>query len=335
MSYKGEQLAECLTAFGLPCRFKELKTAPRLTTYYFDFLNVAKVTPSKQKTALQRLSLYAKTDFYYTKSNISHFAISHAENNNPVVHLSTVELPTQDTKQFVVGITEQNEQLNVSLDAMIHSLIAGTTGSGKSVFIKDLLYTLCARNSPQNLNFAIIDKKRTLNFFNRIPHSLAVGNTDNEAVYIVKRFQEEMYRRYSEMQRMGIEKNNGQFPKWVLVIDELADLMLTDLKPEIESCLVSLCQLGRAAGIHCILCTQTPRVAVVSGLIQANTPTKIIFKTASIKESVLCLGHKGAEELLGNGDCLVKLPDRVNEIRVQTPFASDEEFKQAVGGKKQ
>ena len=331
MPFKGEQLAQCLTAFGLPCEFKEIKTAPRITTYYFDFLNIAKVTAAKQTEALQRLSMYAKIEFNYTKSNISHFAIYHAENNNAIVHLSTIDIPEHDTNQFVAGITEENEQLNISLDKMIHGLIAGTTGSGKSVFIKDLLYTLCVSNSPEKVQVAIIDKKRTLNFFSRIGHCLKVGNTDTEAVYILKRFQDEMYRRYAELQKLGIEKNNGQFPKWVLVIDELADLMFTNLKSEIEKILVSLCQLGRAAGIHCILCTQSPRTAVISGLIQANTPTKMIFKTASIKESVLCLGHKGAEELLGNGDCLIKLPDRVNEIRVQTPFASDEEFKNAVG----
>ncbi|MBP3627134.1 MAG: DNA translocase FtsK [Clostridia bacterium] len=331
MPFKGEQLAQCLTAFGLPCEFKELKTAPRITTYYFDFLNITKVTLAKQNEALQRLSMYAKKEFNYTKSNISHFAIYHAENNNAIVHLSTIDIPEHDTNQFVAGITEENEQLNISLDKMIHGLIAGTTGSGKSVFIKDLLYTLCVSNSPEKVQVAIIDKKRTLNFFGRIGHCLKVGNTDTEAVYILKRFQDEMYRRYTELQKLGIEKNNGQFPKWVLVIDELADLMFTNLKSEIEKILVSLCQLGRAAGIHCILCTQSPRTAVISGLIQANTPTKMIFKTASIKESVLCLGHKGAEELLGNGDCLIKLPDQVNEIRVQTPFASDEEFKNAVG----
>lgn len=331
MSFKGEQLAECLTAFGLPCVFKELKTAPRITTYYFDFLNITKVTLTKQTEALQKLSMHAKIEFNYTKSNISHFAIYHAENNNAIVHLSTIDIPEHDTNQFVAGITEENEQLNISLDKMVHGLIAGTTGSGKSVFIKDLLYTLCVSNSPEKVQIAIIDKKRTLNFFSRIGHCLKVGNTDTEAIYILKRFQDEMYRRYAELQKLGIEKNNGQFPKWVLVIDELADLMFTNLKSEIEKILVSLCQLGRAAGIHCILCTQSPRTAVISGLIQANTPTKMIFKTASIKESVLCLGHKGAEELLGNGDCLIKLPDQVNEIRVQTPFASDEEFKNAVG----
>ena len=331
MSFKGEQLAECLTAFGLPCVFKELKTAPRITTYYFDFLNITKVTLTKQTEALQKLSMHAKIEFNYTKSNISHFAIYHAENNNAIVHLSTIDIPEHDTNQFVGGITEENEQLNISLDKMVHGLIAGTTGSGKSVFIKDLLYTLCVSNSPEKVQVAIIDKKRTLNFFSRIGHCLKVGNTDTEAIYILKRFQDEMYLRYAELQKLGIEKNNGQFPKWVLVIDELADLMFTNLKSEIEKTLVSLCQLGRAAGIHCILCTQSPRTAVISGLIQANTPTKMIFKTASIKESVLCLGHKGAEELLGNGDCLIKLPDRVNEIRVQTPFASDEEFKNAVG----
>ena len=209
MSFKGEQLAECLTAFGLPCVFKELKTAPRITTYYFDFLNITKVTLTKQTEALQKLSMYAKIEFNYTKSNISHFAIYHAENNNAIVHLSTIDIPEHDTNQLVAGITEENEQLNISLDKMVHGLIAGTTGSGKSVFIKDLLYTLCVSNSPEKVQVAIIDKKRTLNFFSRIGHCLKVGNTDTEAIYILKRFQDEMYRRYAELQKLGIEKNNG------------------------------------------------------------------------------------------------------------------------------
>jgi hypothetical protein len=178
--------------------------------------------------------MYAQREFAYTQSNISHFAIYHAEDNNAVVHLSTIDLPQQDTFNFVAGITEQNEQLNISLDKMIHGLIAGTTGSGKSVFIKDLLYTLCVSNSPDKVQFAIVDKKRTLNFFSRIGHCLKVGNTDTEAVYILKRFQDEMYRRYAELQKLGLEKNQGQFPKWVLIIDELADLMLTNLKEDIE-----------------------------------------------------------------------------------------------------
>jgi S-DNA-T family DNA segregation ATPase FtsK/SpoIIIE len=329
MPYNGEQVAKCLTAFGLPCKFKELKAAPRITTYYFDLSDITKFTASKQKTAVSRLNMHTNDIFEIIPSNISHFALCNAENNNSTVHLSTLEMPQKDTKQFIAGINEENEQVNISLDKMIHCLIAGTTGSGKSVFIKNLIYTLCNSNSPNKVQFAIIDKKKSLNFVEPAAHCLKVGNTDEKALYILERFRQEMYNRYEKMEILGIEKNEGHFPKWVLIVDELADLMLGSHKAEIEEHLVSLCQLARACGIHVILATQTPRVAVVSGLIQANTPTKIIFKTASIRESVLCLGHAGAEKLLGNGDCLVKLPDRVNEIRIQTPFASDEQFKNA------
>ena len=328
--YNGEQLAQALTVFGLPCEFKETKKTPRNTIYYFDFTEWDKVTAGRQKNALNRLSLYAKRQFNYIDSSISHFAIYHAENNYSVVPLFNLELPADDTKKFISGINEDGEQVNISLDEMTHALVAGTTGSGKSVFLKSFLYSLLATNSPENLKCAIIDKKRSLNYWGKAAHCFKISNDDTSAISLLNTFQQEMYRRYETMQKRGIEKNIGQFPKWVLTIDELADLMLTDRKTEIENKLVSLCQLGRAAGIHCVLCTQSPRVAVVSGLIQANTPTKIIFKTANTRESVLCLGHAGAEALLGNGDCLIKLPDRVKEIRVQTPFASDKEFRKCI-----
>lgn len=332
MPFKGEQLAECLTVFGTPCKFKELKQAPRITTYYFDFSDLTAITPTKSKTAVARLSMYAKTDFRLIENNnISHFAICCSENNHSQVHLSTVTLPEWNYNTFVVGIDENNNQLNITLDRMIHGLIAGTTGSGKSVFIKSLLYTLCVRSAPDKVNFAIIDKKRSLNFWGSAAHCLGVANTDVDALAVLRAFRSEMYRRYEIMQQQGIEKNNGHFPRWVLVIDELADLMLSDNKKEIEKIIVSLCQLARACGIHCILATQSPRADILTGLIRANLPTKFIFKTASVRESVVCLDHKGAEQLLGYGDCLVKLPDSIKEHRVQTPFASDEELKKAIG----
>lgn len=328
--YNGEQLAQALTVFGLPCVFKEMKQTPRNTIYYFDFTDWNKVTAGRRKTSLDRLSLYAEHQFNYIDSNISHFAIYHAEDNYSIVPLFELALPADDTYKFIAGINEDGGQVNISLDEMTHALIAGTTGSGKSVFLKSFLYSLLTTNSPNKVKCAIIDKKRSLNYWSRAAHCLKVVNDDISAITLLNTFQKEMYNRYEELQRRGLEKNIGLFPKWVLIIDELADLMLTERKTKIESKLVSLCQLGRAAGIHCILCTQSPRVAVVSGLIQANTPTKIIFKTANTRESVLCLGHSGAEKLLGNGDCLIKLPDKVKDIRVQTPFASDEDFRNCI-----
>lgn len=333
MPLKPEQLEACLASFGLPCTFKGMKQAPRITTYFFDYNNIAKATPTKTRAAAQKLSMLANFPIHLTTSPTSHFALYHAESNRPIVPVTSLTLPNENSNEFIAGITEDNEQLNISFDKALHILIAGTTGSGKSVFINNLLYTLLASEKTiNNINFAIIDKKRTLNFWGNAGHCMGVANDDKTALMYIKEVRKEMYSRYEKMQAMGIEKNRGQFPKWILIIDELADLMLTDYRKEIDENLVSLCQLGRAAGIHCVLATQAPRVSVISGLIQANTPTKIIFKTASAKESVLCLGHKGAEELLGNGDCIIKLPDSIKEYRVQAPYASDDNFKGAVQG---
>lgn len=320
--YNGQQLAECLTAFGCGCLFIKETESPEAFYYHFKITNILTLTPSKIKSAVYRLQIHANNNkLEKVNSAVGHFAIKNPKTISDVVYLANLQSPPP--LSFVAGIDENGEQVNISLDEMVHCLVAGTTGSGKTVFLKCLLDTLTFNNNAKNYNFAIIDKKKSLNFFEKAGQCLTVGNTDTEAAYIIKCFQNEMYRRYNELEKMELEKNQGQFPKWILVIDELADLMLSENKKEIENMLVSLCQLGRAAGIHCMICTQSPRVAVVSGLIQANTPTKIIFKTASTRESVLCLGHSGAEKLRGNGDCLIKLPHITNELHLQAPFQSD------------
>lgn len=320
--YNGQQLAECLTAFGCGCSFIKETESPEAFYYHFKITNILTLTPSKIKTAVYRLQIHANNNkLEKVNSAVGNFAIKSPKTISDIVYLANLQSPPP--LSFVAGVDEDGEQINISLDEMVHCLVAGTTGSGKTVFLKCLLDTLAFNNHATDYNFAIIDKKKSLNFFEKAGQCLTVGSTDAEAAYIIKCFQNEMYRRYNELEKMELEKNQGQFPQWVLLVDELADLMLSKNKKEIEKVLVSLCQLGRAAGIHCILCTQSPRVSVVTGLIQANTPTKIIFKTASTRESVLCLGHSGAEKLRGNGDCLIKLPHLANEMHLKAPFQSD------------
>ena len=118
-------------------------------------------------------------------------------------------------------------------------------------------------------------------------------------------------------------------PAIVVVIDELADLMLSARK-EVEAPLIRLAQLGRAANIHLILATQRPSAAVITGLISANIPGKICLKCAKVTDSVLILGHKGGESLTGTGDCIIKTPDTVTETRLQSPFISDQDITQIV-----
>lgn len=254
-------------------------------------------------------------------SDLGHFAIEQIKNEPDTVFLSNLKTPPPCS--FVVGVDSNGEQINVSLDEMTHALVAGCTGSGKTVFINSTIYHLLLSNQ---VKVFAIDKKRELNFWQKAKNCEIVVNDEKTALGLVRYFQKEMNKRYKIM---SVKKRFNlccDFTKWVLIVDELAELMLGENKKEIEKSLVSLCQLGRAAGIHCILCTQSPRVAVVSGLIQANTPTKVIFKTANIRESVLCLGHSGAEKLLGNGDCLLKLPKKTEDIRIQAPYISNYEL---------
>jgi S-DNA-T family DNA segregation ATPase FtsK/SpoIIIE len=330
MDINGIMIARMLTDCGLPCDHVKTVIAPRHTIFHFSLKNLSYVTENKIKNAVYRLSLLTGYNYSISNSKIAHISLSVVNNKNCTVHLSSMKKPDFNSNSLILGIDENNNQRNLSLDKMVHCLIAGTTGSGKTVFLKSILYTLCISNDyNRGLKFAIVDKKQALNFIEKSRHCLGVANDDKSALRFIEYFRDEMYNRYKKMKKLKIEKNTGEFPKMVLIIDELADLMLSDQAKEIENSLVSLCQLGRAAGIHCILCTQAPRVKIISGLIQANTPTRIIFKTASAKESVLCLGHKGAENLLGSGDCLVKLPDSIDEMRIQAPFASDEQFRKS------
>lgn len=209
--YNGEQLAQALTVFGLPCVFKKMKQTPRNTIYYFDFTDWNKVTAGRRKTALDHLSLYAEHQFNYIDSNISHFAIYHAEDNYSIVPLFKLALPADDTYKFIAGINEDGGQVNISLDKMTHALIAGTTGSGKSVFLKSFLYSLLTTNSPNKVKCAIIDKKRSLNYWSRAAHCLKVVNDDISAITLLNTFQKEMYNRYEELQRRGLEKISGCF----------------------------------------------------------------------------------------------------------------------------
>ena len=331
MSYNIKELSEKLTLYGVPCVGVETQTSPRRTTYFFNLLNIKDVTTNKINRAVERLSFFKKDNFILRSGDgVSHFSIFSNEDNNPIINLSALKLPKYNASEFIAGINESGEQVNIKFSEMPHALIAGTTGSGKSVFVQNIVYSAAASNSGKNLKIAIIDKKRSLEYI-KIPHLLGFAFDDIKALNILKAFQSEMYKRYEKMRVLGVENGEGYFQKWVLIIDELADLMLTNQKKEIEKTLVSLLQLSRAANITVILCTQSPRVAVITGLIQANTPTKIIFKTVSARESVLCLGHKGAEELLGNGDCIIKLPKSTKEYRIQTPFATNEEFRAALG----
>lgn len=223
-----------------------------------------------------------------------------------------------------LGVDTAGIPVYVDVSAMPHILIAGATGSGKSVALNSLICSMLYCATPERVRFVMIDPKRVeLAAYAGLPHMAAPICTDTwEAIDLLRSICAMMDSRYKRLAKLGV-RDVGQtdIPRVIVIIDELADLMLMSRKT-VEPLIVRIAQIGRAAGIHLIAATQKPLVSVITGLIQANMPCKLALQTASVNDSVRILGHKGAEKLVGRGDALLKLPDRVEEIRMQCAYTS-------------
>ncbi len=262
--------------------------------------------------------------------------------------LSLDEYSTSDKPLMMAlgkGITGNGHFANLA--KMPHLLIAGATGSGKSVTIHILINSLLFRNSPDNLKFIMIDPKRVeLTLYNKIPHLLTPVVTDaKKAILALKWAAKEMDRRYNLLEENkvrdiesyhknvlapNVNKKDGEKPELmpyiVVIIDELADIMQAYPR-ELEAAIVRLAQMSRAVGIHLILSTQRPSVNVITGLIKANVPSRIALQVASQFDSRTILDTVGAEKLLGAGDMLYMSGEMSKPIRLQSPFISESEVK--------
>ena len=225
----------------------------------------------------------------------------------------------------------------IDLSKTPHLLVAGTTGSGKSVFINTLLASLLYKFSPDRLKLILIDPKMLeLSVYNDIAHLLAPVVTEpKKAIITLKWVCKEMERRYSMMNEEGTrnlegynQQANEKLPYIIVFIDEMADLMMTAGK-EVEHYVQRLAQMARACGIHLVMATQRPSVDIITGSIKANFPSRISFQVASKYDSRTILGEIGAEQLLGNGDMLMT-KNGGNIIRYQSAFISDNEVNKLI-----
>ncbi|MEK7552980.1 MAG: DNA translocase FtsK, partial [Patescibacteria group bacterium] len=222
-----------------------------------------------------------------------------------------------------------------------HILIAGSTGSGKSVVIHTFITSLLYRNSPQALRLIMIDPKRVeLTLYNKIPHLLTPVVTDaKKAIATLKWATQEMERRYGVLEQEAVRdiqsyhktkpENVSEMPYIVIIIDELADIM-TRYPRELEAVIVRLAQMSRAVGIHLVLSTQRPSVEVITGLIKANISSRVALQVASQIDSRTILDMAGAEKLLGSGDMLYLSGERSKPLRLQSAFVSEGEVKKVV-----
>lgn len=237
---------------------------------------------------------------------------------------------------FVLGRDVAGTSMVGDLSKMPHMLIAGATGSGKSVMINTFLMSLLYRNSPSDLKLVLVDPKRVeLSLYNDIPHLLTPVIVEPEkCISALKWAVAEMERRYKLFAELGkrnvaeynAAKKEEGMPYIVIVIDELADLM-SIAAGDVEALVVRLAQMARATGIHLVLATQRPSVNVITGLIKANIPARIAFTVASQVDSRTIIDGAGAEKLLGRGDMLFMSPEFIKPRRIQGVYMSEKEVR--------
>ena len=232
-----------------------------------------------------------------------------------------------------LGKDNAGDYVVADIATMPHMLIAGQTGSGKSVCINSIIASILFRSTPEEVKLMMIDPKMVeLSIYNGIPHLVCPVITDpKKAASALSWAVHEMMNRYNTLAAAGVKnikeynkRTNNHMAQMVIIIDELADLMMV-AHEAVEDSICRIAQLGRAAGIHLVVATQRPSVNVITGIIKANIPTRIAFAVSSQIDSRTIIDHAGAEKLMGNGDMLF-MANGLKPVRVQGTWVSDDEL---------
>jgi len=331
-------LEKILLDFGVEGKIKKVSRGPVVTLNEFEpaaGVKVSKIINLSEDIARNTSSESARIATI-PGSNTIGIEIPNLSREN--VYLSEIIASTSFAKKDIklpiaLGKSISGIPIVGDLGSMPHLLIAGTTGSGKSVCINTIILSLLYRHGPDKCKFILIDPKMLeLSTYEGIPHILCPVITEaKKAASVLGWVVREMENRYKLMTRVGVRNIDGYnskhklpMPYIVVIVDEMSDLMLVAGK-EIEGYIQKLSQMARAAGIHIIMATQRPSVDVITGTIKANFPTRISFQVTSKIDSRTILGEQGAEQLLGKGDMLY-MSSANKIIRIHAPFVSDNEI---------
>lgn len=336
-------IEKTLESFGVGAQVAEVNGGPAVTQYALKITAGTKISKIANLQHDLALSLATPTGTVRVEAPIPGKSLVGIEVPNKSLEivglrsiLASDEMASRKSKLAVaLGRDTASNPMIVDMDRMPHALIAGTTGSGKSVLINAIITNLLFRNSPQELKLILIDPKRVeLTNYNGIPHLLTPVITEPEKILsALKWAMAEMDRRYKLFQSVGVRNISGYnemsgfqaLPYIVIVVDELADLMMF-APVEIEDAITRLAQMARATGIHLLVATQRPSVDVITGLIKANIPCRIAFNVSSMIDSRVILDTPGAEKLLGRGDMLFMPPDASKPMRIQGVMVQDGEI---------
>jgi len=351
-------IEKTLESLGAPVRVREINQGPTVTQFGIEPLVINAGTGKERKVKVSNIT--GRADDLALALEAKTVRI---ETPIPGKQLIGIEVPNPETSlvalrdliesrayrkidsrlRLGLGQDVSGHPVVADLATMPHMLIAGATGSGKSVCLNSIIAALLLQNTPDTLRFLMVDPKRVeLTGYNGIPHLLSEVVVDMERVTKVFHWvlgeMDGRYRRFSETratnirdynERIALSLSEKRLPYIVVVVDELADLMMV-APQEVERSICRIAQMARATGIHMLIATQRPSVDVVTGLIKANFPARIAFNVASSVDSRVILDMSGAEHLLGQGDMLFQSPDSPTPMRLQGTFVSDEELRRLV-----
>ena len=334
----GEFMEKILLDFGIDGKIKTINNGPVVSLYEFEpapGVKVSKIINLSEDLARNTSSTSARVSVIPGKNTVGIEIPNETRESVSLREIISYEkFQKKDVKlPIALGKSISGMPIVGDLTTMPHLLIAGTTGSGKSVCINTIIVSLLYKLNPDLCKFILIDPKMLeLSTYEGIPHLLTPVITDaKKATSALAWTVKEMNSRYKLMSKVGVRNIDGynakhklKMPYIVVVVDEMSDLMLVAGK-EIENYIQKLSQMARAAGIHIIMATQRPSVDVITGTIKANFPTRISFQVSSKIDSRTILGEQGAEQLLGKGDMLfMSSANRI--VRIHGPFVSENEI---------
>lgn len=342
-----EVIEKTLESFGVSARVAEVNPGPAVTQYALEIALGTKLSKITTLSTDLALALAAPTGQIRIEAPIPGRSLVGVEVPNRSLEfvtlkqmLSSEKIKKAKSKLTVsLGLNVAGEPVITDIGRMPHVLIAGSTGSGKSVCIHSFIDTILFRATPSEVKFIMVDPKRVeLTQYNGIPHLLAPVIVEPDKVISALRWAiKEMDHRYKLFAEVGVRNIDGYnelsgfsaLPYILIIIDELADIMLF-APTDVEDAICRIAQMARATGIHLIVSTQRPSVDVITGLIKANIPCRIAFNVSSQIDSRVILDSPGAEKLLGRGDMLFIPPDQAKPTRIQGAFVSDREIQKLI-----
>ncbi len=347
VNQNAQTIYDTLADFGIRTHVEEVNRGPAVTQYALRIASGVKLSKITSLSSDLALALAAPTGQVRIEAPIPGRNLVGIEIPNRGLEFVTLKRmirspdmkPGKKKLTVALGLDVSGNPVVTDIAKMPHCLVAGTTGSGKSVLINAFICSILFRTTPQEVRLILVDPKRVeLTGYNGIPHLLAPVIVEPDQIlsslhWAIKEM-EDRYKKFAEVGVRNIDGFNEQsgfqaMPYIVIIIDELADLMAY-APADVEDSICRLAQMARATGIHLVLATQRPSVDVITGLLKANIPTRIAFNVSSMIDSRVIIDMPGAEKLLGRGDMLFIPPEQSKPSRIQGTFVSEQEVNKVV-----